>query len=153
MIEYIEGNLLFTDCDIIAHGCNAQGVMGSGVAKQIKLRHPIAYQLYHKYCKVNKNIVGKILFCHSNLKIIANCITQNYYGRDGKRYVDYIAVRECMRKLRTYCFAAGRYEVAMPKIGAGLGMGDWEIIKEIIEEELKDIHVKVYIWNGDERNA
>lgn len=35
-IKYIKGSLLDTDAKIIVHGCNCQGVMGSGVAKQLK---------------------------------------------------------------------------------------------------------------------
>lgn len=33
MIQYKTGNLLDTPDSYIVHGCNAQGVMGSGVAK------------------------------------------------------------------------------------------------------------------------
>ena len=36
MIQYKKGDLLSVTKGIIAHGCNAQGVMGSGVALQIK---------------------------------------------------------------------------------------------------------------------
>ena len=34
-------------------------------------------------------------------------------------------------------------KIGMPKIGAGLGGGDWNIIKEIIEEELNGIDVTI----------
>ena len=45
-IIYKKGDLLTTDADIIVHGCNCQGVMGSGVAKQIKEKFPNAYTIY-----------------------------------------------------------------------------------------------------------
>ena len=38
MIQIIEGNLFDSNAHIIAHQVNCQGVMGSGVAKQVKER-------------------------------------------------------------------------------------------------------------------
>ena len=45
-IEYRKGDLLKTEIPYIAHGCNAQGVMGSGVAKVIREKWPLAFQVY-----------------------------------------------------------------------------------------------------------
>ncbi len=36
MITYKQGDLMKASETYIAHGCNAQGVMGSGVAKAIR---------------------------------------------------------------------------------------------------------------------
>ncbi len=33
MITYVQGDALETNDPIIVHGCNAQGVMGKGIAK------------------------------------------------------------------------------------------------------------------------
>lgn len=48
MIRYIKGDLLETDAPVIVHGCNCQGVMGSGVAKQIKEKYFTVYEIYRK---------------------------------------------------------------------------------------------------------
>ena len=37
------------------------------------------------------------------------------------------------------------FTVAIPKIGAGLGGGDWKKIEKIIEEEFKDVVPNVYV--------
>ncbi len=42
-INYVNGDLFATDIKTIVHGCNAQGVMGSGVAKSIRENFPKAY--------------------------------------------------------------------------------------------------------------
>ena len=44
MIHYVKGNLLDSDCDYICHQVNCQGVMGSGIAKQIRERWPEVYK-------------------------------------------------------------------------------------------------------------
>ena len=40
MVKIIEGNLFDTKANIICHQCNCQGVMGSGVAAEVKRRYP-----------------------------------------------------------------------------------------------------------------
>lgn len=39
MIHEHEGNLLHRERGILVHGCNAQGIMGAGIARVIKERH------------------------------------------------------------------------------------------------------------------
>ena len=45
-ILYKQGDLTQAEEYIIAHGCNAQGKMGSGVAKAIRREFPQAYSYY-----------------------------------------------------------------------------------------------------------
>ena len=149
MIEYIKGNVLETDCNVIAHGCNAQGVMGSGVAKQVKQFYPSAFQVYRDFCLMNNrdvSIVGTVVWSVEEGMIIANCITQFKYGYGGKKYIDYDALRKCMAHIETRAKVQGFKTVAMPKIGAGLGGGDWNTIAQIINTEIQDLKVKVYEW-------
>ncbi len=148
-IIYKQGNLLDTDCSIIAHGCNAQGVMGSGVAKAIRAKYLYAYDSYRRtYEKQNRSLeLGQVICAHSIGKpTIANCITQEFYGRNPNiMYVNYDAIVECMKNINQYkCMVNDSPCVAMPKIGAGLGHGDWNIISNIIETELTEIQPIVY---------
>ena len=79
--------------------------------------------------------------------IVVNAYTQYMYGRnhaDGdKSPVDYAAIEICMKKIN-HLFK-GRH-IGLPKIGAGLAGGDWEKIKQIIKDELKDCIVTIVIY-------
>jgi hypothetical protein len=55
--------------------------------------------------------------------------------------VSYPAIREVMRDL-TRSYPSG---FALPKMGAGLAGGNWEIIESIINEETKNVEVRVYV--------
>lgn len=155
-IEYVEGDLFTTNIPLIVHGCNAQGVMGSGVAKIIRERFPRAYEKYREAYTKGTLELGSIIAvpCYdvknSNVPVaIVNAITQEFYGRDGKRYVSYDAVAESMSKINRM---AEEYEfkaVAMPRIGAGLGGGNWNVIEAIIESELKSVKPFVYALKGE----
>ena len=143
-INYIHEDLFTTPCDVIAHGCNVQGVMGSGVAKLIKEKYFNAYQEYYNLYTQGKLTLGTVQIVKFSQKYIANCVTQRYYGKENKVYVDYEAFAECMKKLN-YVGKSKNLTIAMPKIGSGLGGGNWDILEEIIEEEFQDVVPNVYI--------
>lgn len=138
---YNKGNLLDVNEGIILHGCNAQGVMGSGVALAFKKKFPEAYYQYLSDHKDGLLTPGYIsIYQESPTLILASGITQKYYGRDPSiRYVDYEAIREIFRKLEHKY--PGR-TVHIPKLGAGYGNGDWDIIEEIIDST----HRRVVCW-------
>jgi len=142
-IEYIKGDLLNTDIQHIIHGCNAQGVMGSGVAKAIRAKYPTAYSDYNDAYN-NKGLeLGEIVFsAQNNGKIICNAITQKNFGRrDDTVYVSYWAIAEVFRKINSWNVK----EIALPMIGAGLANGDWNVISAIIENTLITTKPVVYV--------
>ena len=143
-IQYVNGDLFSTECKCILHGCNAQGVMGSGIAKIIREKYPEAYQEYRKATLAGSLELGKVIPAESNGKIILSAITQKYYGRDKKRYVSYDAVADVMKIVQQVAPS----HVAMPQIGSGLGGGDWNVIESIIESELTTVIPVVYVFNG-----
>lgn len=159
-MKVIEGNLVDITAGIIVHGCNCQGVMGSGVALAIKGKYPGVFKAYEKLWNRDWGLkLGQTQFCLSNEYtgqypegyevwrggselpknlIVVNAMTQFGYGKDGSQYVDYNAVRAC------FSLVAGMAEhtalpVYFPKIGAGLGGGDWAILEKIIEQALINV--------------
>lgn len=144
-IEYRKGNLFETDILHIVHGCNAQGVMGSGVAKIVKEQYFDAYKFYAEQYDEHGLKLGDVQFVPANGKVIVNAITQENFGRTGAKFVDYNAVANCMKTINKVLKLSGETQVAMPQIGAGLGGGDWSVIASIIESELQDIQPVVYV--------
>lgn len=151
MITYIRGDIFKTDARIIVHGCNSEGVMGSGVALQVKQRFPKTFKRYKEYCdenkQLNRSILGHIVpFVEGDLTII-NAITQGAYGYDQQKYVSYDAVDLCMKQIAKDLLFNGKLvppAIAMPKIGAGLGGGNWQVIEAIINANLSKHDVLVY---------
>lgn len=144
-MKYINGNLLDATSGIIVHGCNAQGVMGSGVAKAVKDKYPEAYQKYYAEYLHGLLTPGWIsVYNPSRYLTIVSGITQEYYGRDKNVvYVDYDSLAEVFRKVKSIWPGV---PVHIPKIGAGLANGDWEIISRIINTIYTDDSVTCYIF-------
>lgn len=145
MIQYIQNDLFSTKVKIIAHGVNCSNGFGSGIAGIISKKFPYAKKCYHdKYIYIGWSL-GDIQCIKCGDKIIVNIATQQNYGNDGKVYIDYEnGIEKGLRNLFTWMKSRGYSEVAMPKIGAGLGGGDWNIISDIIERLSGDIIVKVF---------
>lgn len=146
MLVYIENsNLLDIQSGIIAHGCNAQGAFGSGIAKQITCKYPGARTSYLNHLgemdKRDLNALGTVDF-HPVSKdlLIANMITQEFYGRVAKVYVDYPAIRATMNRVIEISEKL-HLDVHIPyMVGCGLGGGDLNIVKEIYNSFPKTIY-------------
>lgn len=151
-IIYRKGDLLECEEKIIVHGCNAQGRMGAGVAKAIRAKYPKAYREYIRAHQTNGLELGQVICVDCGDKLIINAITQEHYGRAPIRYVSYTAVRKCMVRVNHFfdapCYAHYTKQVAMPKIGAGLAGGDWDVIAQIIEEESTNFQPVIYELQG-----
>jgi O-acetyl-ADP-ribose deacetylase (regulator of RNase III) len=134
----------------IMHGCNAQGVMGSGVARIIKERYRKAYEVYA--AQAPHYILGEVIpVTVADELVIINAITQNLFGV-GQVHADYDAIRQSMKG--AYHVVTSRLydapqELHMPFIGAGLGGGDPDTIIEIMRGVLEDAPFPATLWVYD----
>ena len=151
MLTYKKGDLLEAEERYIAHGCNAQGVMGSGVAKALRDKWPEVFNQYRRLYEVaglDLGFVQGVLV--ENNKTVLNAITQDRYGTD-RRHADYEAIAKCFGNINSLISGLEDPEhrvVAIPMIGAGLAGGDWMVIEQIIVSETPDIDVVVYQLEG-----
>lgn len=150
-IDYRIGDMFKGGHMFLAHGCNAQGVMGSGVAKIVKDQYYYAYKSYYEVFDDEGLSLGQVIRAsvshgNSGKPTIFNCITQNKYGTD-QRYANYGAIQSCIRKISRWMrenIEKCDREVALPMIGAGLAGGDWPTIAQIIERESLHFQPIVY---------
>lgn len=128
---------------IIAHQVNLQGVMGAGLAKQIKLKYPDVFDRYRYFCKIGELKLGTNLSVKINDRLwVCNMAAQEHYGR-MQRHTDYEALKTCLRMLRS-CSIEHDFPVFLPYgVGCGLAGGDWAIVFPMIEECLGDVDVTI----------
>lgn len=153
-IAYIEGDLIKLAkegmFDIIAHGCNIMCTMGAGIAKQIAETWPEVRAADNRTTPGDLRKLGTIDAVkadYSNLFIV-NMYTQPSFGAGLQ--VDYSAIDLAFSHLTTYTRRFMHVygylpSVGIPKIGAGLGGGDWDRIEKIIlKHELFNLTVVEY---------
>ena len=151
-INIIEGNLLdmFEEgkFEVIAHGCNCIGVMGGGIAFQIKNRFPVAFYRYmQRYESSGLNLGDcQLVEYDTNKKVIFNLMTQYFttYSNNGVPPFDIIAYQTALetmiKQLKDY-FNEDDFpviRVGLPRIGSGLAGGDVIGIEQVTREVFKD---------------
>lgn len=163
-IIYKHADLLKCDETHLLQGCNAQGVMGSGVAKLLRDADENIFTVYRQTYEEqgNRLELGQTIWVQSKPlgRTVINGITQEFYGRNPNVvYADYDAIRKVIRNITAHVHfqekvpsmtrVLGRLNaVAMPLIGAGLANGRWSIISQIIEEESDGWQPVVYLIDG-----
>lgn len=139
-IRETKGDLLQTDAQIIAHQVNCVGVMGAGVAKQIrsKILTGGQFQIYQELCQEWKEmLLGRCLICQRKDTLPGRYVA-NLFGENiptGKRLdTDYGALARSFANLKKKAAALGACSIAIPGyIGCGLAGGDWEkVYNEIL---------------------
>ena len=148
MLKYEKGNIVTGNWIIFCHQVNCKGVMGAGLAKQIKDKYP---EVYKEYLRVENPTLGIILpvFTHDGRACI-NMFAQDGYGRD-KRYTDYDAFKKCLDAIESFLKSHHVHEdvqIAFPYgIGCGLAGGDWKIVLCMLNEFANNIKQDVVIVN------
>lgn len=139
MINIKEENILNATEDIICQQVNCRGVMGSGLAIQIKEKYPEVYEEYkHICCNLKpEQLLGlaQIVDCKDG-KSICNIFGQLDYGVKTQQ-TSYSALWNGLDSIFNTIKSYGKHNkksVAIPyRIGCGLGGGDWDVVYKIIE--------------------
>jgi O-acetyl-ADP-ribose deacetylase (regulator of RNase III) len=139
--------------DVITHGCNCFNLMGSGIAPQMAKAFGCdqsrgLFKLEQNEFKGSILKLGTIEYHPINIGpgktvMVVNSYTQYHYGM-SQRNLDYEALTLCLRKIN---HEFDGQHIGLPQIGCGLAGGDWNVVKGIIQEELKDCNVTVVIYN------
>jgi O-acetyl-ADP-ribose deacetylase (regulator of RNase III) len=155
MIKHIKCDIFESGADVICHQVNCQGVMGSGVAKQVRERYPDVFTYYKERCDYWRNsdfgssvLLGGIQVVPIETGWIVNLLAQDKFGYDGKCYTDYNALRRCLEKVKDEFHEE---TIAIPYLmGCHRGGGDWNIVYKMIEEVFADSDCEVLIceYNG-----
>ena len=150
--QEVKGDLIFLakkgEFDAIAHGCNCFCSMKSGIApKMAEAFGCDKYPFEDNKFKGNINKLGAIDYKNVDNVSIINAYTQ-YFNRTlnpNKEAVnlDYQALSLCLRKIN-HTFKGKK--IGLPQIGAGLAGGNWYLIREIIQKELKDCNVTIVVY-------
>lgn len=160
LIKIVQGDLLKAKIKkdtptFILHVVNNRGAWGAGFSGALSKKHPQAEQRFRQENLELRNI--QTIGIHHNLHIINMC-AQDGYGRTPNpsiRYISYSALRECIRKSIDQIRMISDQRVAyvyMPKVGAGLGGGNWRTVFSIIKEEFERANsgnlsnIKVFIF-------
>jgi O-acetyl-ADP-ribose deacetylase (regulator of RNase III) len=152
-IEQVYGNITEPRGEgrrIIAHIVNHRSsTFGAGVALSIATRWPSVQEDFRKWATTNKDgfKLGNIResFINHELSVVS-MVAQYGFGDSSKPRIRYSALSQCLSKLASIA-KDNHASVHMPKIGTGFAGGSWDMIEELVRENLvgQGISVLVYL--------
>jgi len=152
-IIYQYGDLLKSDCNIIAHQANCYKVMGAGIAKQIKKELPSAWQADQLDKRTAHQRLGGVTWAaisteqHPTIRLAFNLYGQLNFGSD-KKQTDYGSLSLALLRMNAVIRELDFQEpikIGFPKgMGCGLAGGDWSVVSEIIEKNFSNQDVFCY---------
>lgn len=158
--QIINGDIREAKSGFIIQGVNAQGSMGSGLARSIMEKWPMVRHEYISQFK-SSNIKAREDFLEIgsfhvvsvgdgklNLYVV-NLVSQEFYGYSGEELVSYPSIEVGLTNLVRLINKNNLEKVIhTPKIGCGLAGGDWEVVKDIFKRVIPDDFELVY-WDYD----
>ena len=148
-IQYMEGDATIphTRPVIIAHICNNLGLWGAGFVVALGKRYPKAKAEYLDWHRQRGSLsLTDIQLVQVEKQVwVANMIAQNgVWTCKNPRPLCYESLELCLMRLRMIAFEHNA-AIQMPKIGTGLGRGDWKIIQGLIQKCLANNDTDVFV--------
>lgn len=139
-MKKVKKDILTVEFGIICHQVNARGVMGAGLAAQVKSQFPKAFNDYKAAYATGALKLGKVVI--SQIKpynFIAHIVGQHDYGRKAI-FTNYQALSLALSSLKSFRVSLDKdVPIFFPwRMGSGLAGGRWRIVKDIIEEHFPD---------------
>lgn len=147
-IQVVSGNILEATENVIVQQVNCMGVMGAGLAKQIRAKYPSVYKKYKQLCDEHADsrpeLLGRVLLCQvEDGKYIANVFGQLGYGKKGV-YTQYDMLQKGLEEVLDLA-KKENLTIAIPYgIGCGLAGGDWDVVSNQLVHIFAGYGAKVY---------
>jgi len=139
MIKHLTGNLLEADTEAYVNTVNTVGVMGKGIALQIRQAFPKVFEEYQRAVKYGEVQPGRMHVVRTgavtNPRFIINFPTKEHWR--GKARIAFIrdGLVDLVKVLRHLDIKS----VAVPPLGCGSGGLRWSQVRPLIESALRDL--------------
>lgn len=142
MIKYIKGDLFSSPAQVLVNTVNLDGVMGKGIALQFKKLYPDMFVKYQSFCENKLLDIGKLWLYKSDKKWILNFPTKKHWRNPSE--LEYI--EKGLQKFVDTYKEKNITSIAFPKLGCGNGGLQWEIVKPIMDNYLKNLPIDIYVY-------
>lgn len=147
MIKYIEGNLLESKAQALVNTVNTVGIMGKGIALQFKNQFPNNYRLYKKASKEGLIKIGHMFVVKEESLLYGRKFIINFPTKtDWRKPSEYSYITEGLDDLVKVIKEYKIGSIAIPPLGAGNGGLNWNKVKLILENKLKNIDCDILIY-------
>jgi O-acetyl-ADP-ribose deacetylase (regulator of RNase III) len=154
MIREVEGDILLSDAQVIAHGIATADPFDSGLALALRERFPSMVKDYRHATHAKQPDTGDIWAWggvneDGSVRGIVNLCTQGMQSqaksaRPVKAKLE--DVNRTLRELATWVRKEDVKSVALPRLATGVGGLDWADVKPLIQQHLGDLGIPVLVY-------
>lgn len=141
-------NIFDSQCQTIVNTINCVGVMGKGLALEMKNRYPSMFEKYKEYCNRGLIDIGSLwLYKHVSEKEITKRILNFPTKKDWRNKSEYEYIEKGMEKFINTYKEKGITSIAFPMLGCSNGGLDKEIVLQIMLKYLSkcdNLIVEIY---------
>lgn len=139
-LRYENGDLLSAPVEAVVNTVNTRGVMGKGIALQVKQRWPEVDRAYRAASKRGEVELGHMYVVErgglgDGPRLVINFPTKDHW-RSKSRLAD---ITTGLADLRALVERLGVASIAVPPLGCGNGGLDWADVRPLIEEALSGL--------------
>ena len=149
MIHEVEGDILLTGAQAIAHGVAANDPMNQGLALSLHEKYPAMHKDYHHWCHTSHPEPGDAWIWGGvgGVRII-NLITQEggYGGGNHPGKATESNVNHALRSLKKIVTKENLTSLALPRLATGVGGLNWEQVHPLIQSQLGDLDIPIYLY-------
>lgn len=128
-VVFIEdGDILNSVAQTVVNPVNCVGVMGAGVALQLKKRYPDQYRRYVNLCLDQKLRLGRPMIDKNQAPWIVQFPTKNHFRHPARLW----AIEQGLDRLRALVTEKGIVSIAIPALGCGNGGLTWNQVAPAI---------------------
>lgn len=149
MIIKVEGDILLSRAQAIAHGVGINDPMDKSLALELRSRHPAMHKDFDRWCHQHNTKPGEAWMWAGpdNVRIV-NLITlegmDSHEHRHGKATLS--NVRHALSALVKIVNAEKLASIALPRLATGVGDLDWDDVCPLIENSLGALDIPVYVY-------
>jgi O-acetyl-ADP-ribose deacetylase (regulator of RNase III) len=149
MIKKVNGDILLSDAQAIAHVVAPHDHFNQGLALSLRERFPAMAKDFRHYCHQQNPKAGNIWLWASPEKIIINLMAQEAPAdkntHPGKATTKHLS--NSLKELRKVIENENISSIALPRIATGVGGLDWEEVEPIIEQHLGTLEIPVIVYS------
>lgn len=151
MIHFLKGNLLNSKAHALVNTVNTVGVMGKGIALQFKKNYPHNFKIYKEKCKNGEVEIGKILLVKDTDLLNGERYILNFPTKTNwRKPSEYEYIEKGLDNLIKILEKNNIESIAIPPLGSGNGGLNWNLVKKLMVNKLKDLKTTIYIYEPND---
>ncbi|MBK8160289.1 MAG: macro domain-containing protein [Rhodospirillaceae bacterium] len=156
MIREVEGDILLSKAQVVAHGVAPGDHFDTGLALALRERWPAMVKDFRHFCQASHPKAGEIWYWGGaeGPAIVNLMVQQSAYGhgeKPGKANLE--NVHHALKALAKLVAAEGIKSLALPRLATGVGGLDWSDVKLLVEKHLGGLDIPVFVYTVYHKNV